>query len=82
MGKVYGMNSKDAHVVDKSSFEYKMNYNPQGKGSKPRYGRPPAWHGLEEIGRSSRMVEFRVNDHHTRFVALKEVLAWESKNGK
>jgi len=80
MGKTYGMNSTQAHVVDKDSYEYKMNYNPQGKGSKRRHGRPPAWDGLEEVGRSSRMVEFRVNEYKTRFVALKEVEEWEAKN--
>ena len=52
-----------------------------GKGSRQRNGRPPAWYGLEEVSRSSRMVEFQINDYKTRFVTLKEVEAWESKHG-
>lgn len=53
-----------------------------GKGSIQRNGRPPAWYGLEEVGRSVNMVEFRVSDHKTRFVCRKEVEEWEAKNGK
>lgn len=64
---------------DKNSYEYKMWYTSSGKGSGRRKERGPNWLALEEIGRSSRMVEFRVNETRTRFVALKDVLAWEGR---
>jgi hypothetical protein len=64
---------------DKNSYEYKMWYTGTGKGSGRRKEFGPNWLHLEEVGRSSRMVEFRVSEVHTRFVPLKEVLAWEEK---
>ena len=67
---------------DKNSFEYKMWFTDTGKGSGRRGTQKPNWLHLEEVGRSSRMVEFRVNETRTRFVALKEVEAWEAKHGE
>jgi hypothetical protein len=66
---------------DKNSYEYKMWYTSSGKGSGRRKHFGPNWLHLEEISRSTRMVEFRVSENRTRFVALKEVEAWEAKNG-
>jgi hypothetical protein len=66
---------------DKNSYEYKMWFTGTGKGSGRRGVQGPNWLSLEEIGRSSRMVEFRVNDYKTRFVPLKDVEDWEAKEG-
>jgi hypothetical protein len=65
---------------DKNSYEYKMWYTSTGKGSGRRKVRGPTWLSLEEVGRSSRMVEFRVCEGRTRFVPLKDVVAWEEKH--
>jgi hypothetical protein len=64
---------------DKNSYEYKMWYTSSGKGSGRRKMRGPNWLGLEEVGRSSRLVQFRVTPTRTRYVPLKDVLAWEEK---
>jgi hypothetical protein len=65
---------------DKNSYEYKMWYTSSGKGSGRRKHNGPSWLHLEEVGRSSRMVEFRVCEGRTRFVPLKDVEGWEAKN--
>jgi len=78
MGKTYAAGGGgDAHIVDRNSFEYKMNYNSQGKGSKRRPASMPPWYGMEEVGRSPRMVEFRITDSRTLFVPLADVEKYE-----
>ena len=64
---------------DKNSYEYKMWYTSSGKGSGRRKERGPTWLHLEEVSRSSLMVGFRINETRTRYVPLKDVLAWEEK---